>query len=259
MYKYIFLILLLIFTGCSNKVRTLDGKIIKENNIKEEEISSRDYKDFSKDLILNAAKKVFTLAGKNHFRIDSYRDKLLVSKTKMKYIPLLVLAQDDYWELSIQQNDNITKASLVISRVTNHDFDNTLYFDKEDHELFWNRLDYLLGLNTIWKDCTRYWESNGILCDKIDLTNYKEPTKDDIFVSEKEENRITLEEKIEDDILKEDIDLTLDENRDDILSEQKIQEEEIDEDLDKVIEDLDRRVNESIDSTLDEIRDDVNE
>ena len=96
MSKYIYLIFIIFFTACSttspNKETIKEVKIEAKKEIKEvENFTKKEYKDISKDAIFEASKKLFLLADKKQFRIDSYRDHLEVSKTKHWHYFILIL------------------------------------------------------------------------------------------------------------------------------------------------------------------------
>lgn len=255
MYKYMFFVLIAFFVGCTNPNTNISKEIIEDNNF-----SSKNYVNISKDAIFEAAKKVFLLAGKDEFRIDSYRDHLVVSKTKVSHYPFYVIVHDDIWDLQIDEKNNTSFAKLSIKQVTDFDEEKAEYLSLSTHDLFWSRVEYLLGLSDDWKVCTNNIEFSDILCDSIDMNNSKNTTKNDLvqdilIVNRKRSKNIN---ETNDDILKEDIDFTLDEPKDDLLSEinntdQTNEEKTLNDDLDKEIEDLNRKVNINIDKTLDKI------
>ena len=171
MYKYILLISLIFFTGCSTK------NLNEKEEIKKEE-SNKKYIGISKDAVFEAAKKVFLLASKEEFRIDSYRNKLIVSKTKMSHYPLYAVTHEDFWTLTIEEENDTSDAKLNIHRITDYDDENPEYYSKEYHRVLWSRIDYLLGLNNTWESCGVYTTGvNEILCDSIDMSNPKKAKK----------------------------------------------------------------------------------
>ena len=262
MYKYIFFVFIVFFVGCtSTSVNTNTNKeVVEENNY-----TSRNYTNISKDAIFEAAKKIFLLAGKDEFRIDSYRDHLVVSKTKMSHYPFYAITHDDVWDLHIEEKDNTSFAKLDLTRITDFEKDKPEYLSKSHHDFFWSRVDYLLGLSDEWEDCSTKIDLNDALCDGIDMNESKNATRKDlvkdILIVDRKRSK-TLDEA-NDDILEEDIVFTLDDGKNDILdssnntNEQTNAEKTFDEDLDKVIEELDRKVNSNIDETLDRIDKDI--
>ena len=262
MYKFIYLAFIILFTGCS--VKNLDTKV-NEQSKKNEYFTTREYKEISKDAIFEAAKKVFLLADKRKFRIDSYRDHLEVSKTKMSHFFLYPVTHEDRWNLSINEKDNTSFAKLELVRITDFDEEDKEYLSKYSHELFWRRLDYLLGINDKWISCDTIRNIRGTLCDGLDMYNNSAATKDDIVKNILIKNRRESQDlnEISDDILNEDIDFALDETTNDILGKEDLidnqtSEEKIsDEALDREIQELNSKVNSNIDRTLIEIKNDI--
>lgn len=267
MFRYILLIILIFFTGCSNKIRTLDGHIIEKNNIKEESFTTREYPGISKDAILEAAKKIFIYAGKKDFRLDSFRNKLLASRTKVNYYGFLVVSHEDFWILSIDNENDTPLAKLELSRVHDYKFDKPEYISKSAHELFWSRLDYLLGLSDEWTSCNRYLDFTMSLCDGLDMPDYKNLDENDLImnplIADRQDNKD--EQTVSEDILEKDIELTIDDTKEDILDvnenedldSRTTEEKAIDDEFTKEIEKLDKKVNDNIDNNLDKIEENI--
>lgn len=253
MHKYIFLVFILLFTACSTK---------SINKI-EEPFTTKEYEGVSKDAIFEAAKKVFIFADNKQFRIDSYRDHLEVFKTKMSHYFLFPLTHEDRWSLSVEEKDDISYAKLELIRITDFNEEKKEYLSKYNHELFWQRLDYLLGLNNEWAYCDSTKNLRGTLCDPLDMYNKSNPTKADIVknILIKDRKKSKNLDEVNDDILNEDIDFVLDDV--DILEDKEVNnkqvndEKSLDEELDKEIEELDRKVNSNIDKTLDKIENNI--
>ena len=270
MSKYIYLIFIIFFTACSttspNKETIKEVKIEAKKEIKEvENFTKKEYKDISKDAIFEASKKLFLLADKKQFRIDSYRDHLEVSKTKMSHFFLYPVTHEDRWSLTIDEKDNISYAKLELIRITNFNEEKIEYLSKYNHELFWSRLDYLLGLSDEWLICDSVKNVRGTLCDSIDMYTKTNPTKDDIVkdILIEDRKRTKNLNEINDDILNEDIEFALDETKNDLLGKEKSddnqtsEEKILDEEFDKEIQELNRKVNLNIDKTLDKIENDI--
>jgi len=249
MFKYIILVFIVFFTACStNNIEPKKDTLDKKN------FTSREYKGISKDAIFEAAKKVFILASKKEFRIDSYRNQLIVSKTKMSHFPFYPVTSEDRWTLFIEEKDNISFAKLDLVRITDFDEEVPNYLGKSHHELFWSRVDYLLGLSDEWFICNGFSDYRGALCDGLEMYDNKNATKDDIIKDILIVNRNKMKEftQIDDDILNEDVEFALDETNDTLEKDKTL-----DENLDKEIEELDRKVNKNIDETLDKIENNI--
>lgn len=223
--------------------------------MEEKNSTIREYPSISKDAILEAAKKVFLLASKDQFRIDSYRNNLEASKTKMSYFFLYTVTHQDIWSLSVEQKDNISIAKLKLIRITDFDEKNPDYLSKYNHELFWDRVDYLLGIKKDWNRCDSIDDIRGTLCDSLDMHTKIDANKNDlinnILIKDAKENQ--NKDALYNDILNDDIDFTLDEVKKENIESDKI----LDEALDKEIKELDEKVNSNIDRTLDKIQNDI--
>lgn len=221
MYKYFFLIVLIIFTGCSQNEQPY--------------VSKRVYKKISKNAVLDAAKKLFILADEKQYLTDSYRNKIESKKVRVDNKILYIDLVEDKWILEVVQEKKMTRAHLSLKRRNSIDDKERYNKNKELHRMFWSRIDYLLGINDKWYTCEEYLLKNiydGILCDPTFITN-KNATKSDVIknieISEKANEIFTLDKvdaeiyratdlsiiKKEDDILKDNTD-SLEESKDKI-------------------------------------------
>ncbi|MGM0518490.1 MAG: hypothetical protein ACQERD_02470 [Campylobacterota bacterium] len=243
----------LVFTSCSTK----------DIKVKDAQYKTRVYHGVSKDAIFEAAKKIFIYAGDRKFLIDSYRNSMTVIKPKVNHYPLYTYTTEDIWDLNIKQKDNVSTTKLEIKRVVDFDEKNPIYFKEELYELFYTRLEYLLGIKTKWYSCVEYrikFNDDEALCD-IDLDIVSTPTKDDIvkdiYITERADRKLDKIAKDKKDLLAQDVVLTMDDKpQDDILSDaqEKAQDNsEMINTLDKEINALDKRVNDNLDKTLEKI------
>jgi len=251
MYKYLLVFILVFFTGCfSDKNLSLNIEKLDDKNS-----TKRVYKDISKDAIFEAAKRTFILTGGYEFRIDSYRDSLIVSKTKLSHYPFYTNVSEDRWQISIEEKDSSSYVKILAKRVDNFDDKNPIYLSTSLHELLFERIEFYLGLKDSWNSCLVDFSLDDALCDIIDLKFYSNPTKEDvlknIYISQRKPSKKLIDTK---DILLEDISFTVDEQSEDILS----QEDDIDtssetREFDAEILELDKKVNSNLDKTLDKI------
>ncbi len=161
--KYFFIVLVSIFFifGCSSK------------NEYTSSVRSFD-KNITKDQLLHAAKRVFKITDENAFIIDSYRNELNVTKPKAAYKFYTMDIQNDNFNFKVDDNEtkSMLDATISISRTYGIEEENRHYI-KEDsftYELFWDRVEYLLGLKESWRECN-YIVDNGFMCDIVDLDN----------------------------------------------------------------------------------------
>lgn len=161
-YKIIFLISILsifFIVGCSSKNVYSSSTKYYDNNI-------------TKDQLLHAVKRVFTLSDNHAFIIDAYRDDLNVTKSKASYKIYTMDIRNDHFDFKVDENTTVKKlkATLAISRTFGIDEKDKYYLENSSgaYELFWDRVDFILGLNEDWRSC-RFYHLNDFLCDMIDL------------------------------------------------------------------------------------------
>jgi len=131
-------------------------------------------KSISKDQLLHAVKRVFMLTDKNAFIIDSYRNDLTITKPKAVYkLYTMDMRNDNFYFKVDETEDNSTiNATVSIFRTYGEEDDEKYYLDADSftYKLFWDRVEYILGLKEKWKMCN-YLFSNGFMCDLVDLDN----------------------------------------------------------------------------------------
>lgn len=155
MFKYIissfFIILLLL--GCSSS-ENLD-------------YSTKEYKGISKDAILNAAKRVIKLSDED-FTISSKRNSISAIRAIPKNKGFTVDININELELNTTTEDETTITTLLIKQKDDIFSDNQKILKGAVHDLFWDRVDYILGLNKNWYSCTEYrllLHFDGFFCD----------------------------------------------------------------------------------------------
>jgi len=161
--KYFFIVLVSIFFifGCSSKNEYTSSERSFDKNI-------------TKDQLLHAAKRVFKITDENAFIIDSYRNELHVRKPKAAYKLYTMDIQNDNFNFKVDDNETKFRrnASISISRTYGIEEENRHYVEEDSftYELFWDRVEYLLGLKESWRECN-YLVSKGFICDIVDLDN----------------------------------------------------------------------------------------
>ncbi len=175
-------ILAMFFIGCSSKEDVY--------------VTKRIYKDISKDAVLEASKKVFLLSNqKKDFIIDSYRNKLKVTKVIFKDRVFRIDLYQDKWLLEVVQMDNESRANLILVRSDAINQDEKKSINEDVHEVFWARVEYLLGLTKDWKYCQTHLITtfDNSLCSNIFTSGKPEDTdmvKDKKIISKNNINTI---------------------------------------------------------------------
>lgn len=152
MGKLLIIVMLAVFANCSQEQNVL--------------VTKKVYSNISKNAIFDAAKTLFNISnesnGDKSFVIDSYRDKLEITKVIFKYKIFNTEVIVDKWILELYQMENETRANLIFVRRDGVDENDVKSVDVDLHQLFWDRLDYLLGIKKQWNDCNSYFANNII-------------------------------------------------------------------------------------------------
>jgi len=131
-------------------------------------------KNITKDQLLHAVKRVFKIIDNDAFIIDSYRDEINITKPKAVYKFYTMDIQNDNFNFKIDDNQSLPTmdATISISRTYGVEGKKRVYVDENSftYKLFWDRVEYLLGLKKDWQKCN-YIVSKGFMCDIVDLDN----------------------------------------------------------------------------------------
>ncbi len=171
MSRYIFssFFIIFFFLGCSGVQTNTD-------------YSTREYKNISKDAILNAAKRVVKLSDED-FTISSKRNSISVIRAIPKNKGFTVDININELELNTTTVDTTTVVKLLIKQKDDIFLDNKKILIGNAHDLFWDRVDFILGLKNSWYSCAKYRllaNFDGFFCD-IKYNTNKYPTQDDII------------------------------------------------------------------------------
>lgn len=129
----------LFFSGCSQK----------------EVVTSNYYPNYTKDEILLAGKYVFLSAEPYEYIVDSYRDRLEVTKIGLIFY---TLHHNDY-RLTVEEDACGTLATLMAEESFGTEKTDKYSFSQNEHLDIWKKIDYFAGKKNL--------ESNS-----------SEPTKD---------------------------------------------------------------------------------
>lgn len=211
MNKFILLLMLVVFVSASENEEVF--------------VTKKVYTDISKNAVFDAAKTLFTLSnednGNKDFIIDAYRDKLEVNRVMFKNNIIKIYIVLDKWSLELYQIDSETRAILTLIRSDGINQEDTEEINENVHELFWDRLDYLLGLKKDWKICSSYFNfipfnkfCNNYFINSVPENKY---IQKDILIA-KENIKINTIDTVKADIF-EKTDLTLAKSNNDIFNQ----------------------------------------
>ena len=142
-----------ILTGCSATSSGLTGDELYE-------LTHRTYEGVSTHQVLDAVHRLLRLADGDDFTV--YRspssNTLKASRNWMKYKGIYIEEGNDYWSVDVIENNGVVSVAAkvetekwgmgLIGTYTSSPIETTALYD-----VFWARLDYLLGKRDEWMDC----------------------------------------------------------------------------------------------------------
>jgi len=171
MKKYIIIsiTIALLFTACAKNEPLFTTKV---------------YSNIKDDAILNAAKKVLLLSD-SRYKIESQSNNITAQRSIVKYKIYDADIEINTIKLSTVTDKKDVIAKLEIKQRKDFFKNEHLIQNPMVHKLFWDRVNYILGLNHTWTTCFEYnvkLNYDGILCDRIYNDNFT-ANKSDIIVS----------------------------------------------------------------------------
>lgn len=158
------------------------------------ETTTREYSDVSNDQILTAAEELFTLADGDDFKFVHSEDSLYASRNWTVYVVLGMAQGTDYWLVKTSPTKTGIKVNVQVNRMAGMILpmpttsagmtasstpmagtpaDGTAIYD-----VFWSRMDYLLGKKALWMTCKEadhriekkiVWGMNEQLCLSLNI------------------------------------------------------------------------------------------
>jgi len=169
MYKYIIISILLvgIFSGCNKNLP---------------QYTSKEYKNINKDIVLNAAKKVILLSD-DRYNIQSNVNSIKAVRMIPRYKGFSMDMEINTIEMNAINDNNTSIIKLKIHQKNDYFNDKKEVIKGKTHQLLWDRIDYVLGLNKQWITCTSNVINknfDGVLCDIVYNQN-NNASKDDVI------------------------------------------------------------------------------
>lgn len=184
-------------------VLTLSGCATKPTQLSRDEwisTTTRVYRDHSKEDVIRAGERLLRLAGGDGFQIQHSEEGLYATRNWLVYIVIAAATGVDYWKLLVTQTPDGAKASLQVSTqaqpiapmltagpekgtgwtamtgpMAGSPVNGTALYD-----LFWSRIDYLLGKRKDWMTCAEsdkrvksktVWGTNEALCNSFNVAD----------------------------------------------------------------------------------------
>lgn len=189
MNKKIFLLFTIsVLTACASNP--------KLSKIEYETITNRTYMGVTKDQILLAGEKLLYLVDEDNFELYGAPSSVGSLVAKRNWSNYYLLAKDrgtDFWKLSTTPTDQGIRASVEINRyyMRSYGFESMMIspialpnqwvggrpiLSNAIYDLFWARMDYLLGKREDWMTCKIsddrikekiVWGENDALCGSL--------------------------------------------------------------------------------------------
>lgn len=173
-YKKIALLAVFVFiTGCASQ----QPQMTRQEWL---DTTTKTYKNTSKDDVINAAEKVLRLADGGDFKIVHSEEGFRASRYWTIYLVIAATMGTDQWALSVKQENDDVRASLQVNTqaqaitpmattsgdmtVTTGPMSGSPIMGTSVYDVFWARLDYMLGQSDHWMTCE---ESNKRVSDKV--------------------------------------------------------------------------------------------
>ena len=156
---------------------------------------SRQYPGKSAKEVLDAAEQLWRLAGGKHFTIEHSETGLTATRHWKNYEPMVLVTGVDDWMLDVTEADGSTRAKVSIRTSQRFTTASLLGMTPATHtgprvggevqgtsiyDLFWARMDYLLGVRNDWMSCGdsdnrvssgATWGQNDALCNGLNLAD----------------------------------------------------------------------------------------
>lgn len=133
-----------------------------------EAVQTRHYPGRSRQQVLDAAVRLWRLSDGDDYRIEATGDGLVASRKWSSFAQMVTFAGTDTWTLHVVEHDGASTARMSVATVsrgtsaslmgmmpTAHTGPNVgrTVEGTAIHDVFWARMDHLLGLRTDWMRC----------------------------------------------------------------------------------------------------------
>ena len=169
-------VLLFILGGCS----TQPQQLTREEFLK---VARRDYPGITPEQLYAAAEKLFRLSDGDDYSFTYTQATMTAQRRWSFYFVLAAGFGTDLWKLSATDKEGGAEASVDVSSTASQALGVTTvggYGGTALYDLFWSRMDYLLGVSNHWMTCDEsaqriktgaVWGSNAPLCDSLTVAD----------------------------------------------------------------------------------------
>ncbi len=154
-------------------------------------LTNQEYIGVTKDQVLQAAEELLRLADGDDFKIEKSLESLSALRRWREYYVVSYEWGDDQWQVKTYPTNGGIATVVHISRKVGYSGNMVFISDGQSaysvngtaiYDLFWGRMDYLLGKRQDWMTCEMsndrikqkiVWGSNDPLCNKLNIKDNK--------------------------------------------------------------------------------------
>ncbi|MCK9337719.1 MAG: hypothetical protein M0P43_07810 [Arcobacteraceae bacterium] len=151
-------------------------------------VTTKYYENFSKDDVLLAAKRAFLITQGEEYVVDSYRDRLEVTKIGLFYHLVGNKIVIKEYLLNVEEDDLGVNAKMTIIGSYDMDKKGKYYVDTNEHNFIWDKIDFFLNQSDALYIDANHYTKNTPLNDsyKVNIGGYY---SDKVIVSSKKEKQ----------------------------------------------------------------------
>lgn len=156
--------------------------------------TTRVYDGVEKERVIKAAERLFRLSDGDDFKIAHYEEGLYATRNWSVYVVLAASFGTDYWKLAVIPEKKGVKASIQVNTqsqavspmmvsggawtATSMPMSGSPVMGTAIYDIFWSRMNYLLGLRQDWMTCQMAdervksgvtWGTNEALCNSFNV------------------------------------------------------------------------------------------
>ena len=190
MYKQIILISIvaLFIAGCA-----VPRQLTRQEWI---DTTTRIYRGVSQEQILLAAEELFRLADGDDFKFVHSEEELYATRNWLVYLVIAAASGTDYWRVSTSKQGDDVKVVVQVNTqmqtttaiattggnwtATTSPMSGVPVQGTAIYDVFWARMDYLLGKRRVWMNCAQAnqrvaqdttWGTNEALCNSFNVVD----------------------------------------------------------------------------------------
>lgn len=177
----------LLITGCA----TAPPQLTRDEWLT---MTSRNYEGVTKEQVIGAAERLFRLADGDDFSIVHTEEGIYASRNWLAYMVIAAATGTDYWQLKVIPAGAGVKATVQVNTqaqgispmattsgawtATTTPMAGSPVMGTAIYDLFWSRMDYLLGKRPDWMRCELAdervkqkvtWGTNEALCNSFNV------------------------------------------------------------------------------------------